>query len=561
MKEDDQAEKPTNSFDIRAVSIMNTAKNAEHIVTPQDFTILQQDNVRHSVGEVAELHNATARKPSDLVSFRASRLALHETIVEFSTTASFKNEEAMQQSVREIYGNMKMDGRLDDIDQRLNTEALDFRQTTYESIEGKENDLRDLSAAIQNKHTLSAEQQQLWDVSSPELQKALTDVASDYKPGDHKTDMTYIDLISDYAADQRYSTLAASEVRETVKDEVSNYVSTHHIKPLTSHPLEERHSVMVAGGQSSGKGSSVAYFQYKAEQEGRDWNDQVKINSDSYKSLLVNQNSPQGGTYYSQLTQDEAGAIHGKIQDRVKEKILEGRAPNVFADQVFAGEDKINLAAGGKLDITVVSLPIEKALDRSFSRGEGTGRFEHAEGMLKLHKASTEQLVNVVRKNSGNSAITLAVVDNDVSFGEQPTVVTTFDLKNKVMTIHDEEKWKSFLKKTDINISATSNDDLYHGSSNTINDAVAAFHNIEGLQVVTAERRNTPSRQELSETLGFPEGRWTEEQRVKGKEISESSIAIAQKSTITALSPASANIRTGPEKTVSNQQKQEGREL
>ena len=96
---------------------------------------------------------------------------------------------------------------------------------------------------------------------------------------------------------------------------------------------------MVNGGPASGKGTSVANIMASAADVGIDWKNVAKINTDSYKPLLLEPGSVKP-ELYSQLAQEEAATVDQLIQKRLIIRAENKQAPHTYIDQVFPGTDK-----------------------------------------------------------------------------------------------------------------------------------------------------------------------------------------------------------------------------
>jgi hypothetical protein len=264
----------------------------------------------------------------------------------------------------------------------------------------------------------------------------------------HITDVFFTE-----AANKKISILVQNKIEENKR-----------LTPLSIPEPTDRLTLMVAGGQASGKGSSVARIKLSAKQAGVEWDNIVKINTDSYKSLLLEPGTVRP-ELYSQLAQEEASIIHQKIQGRLSQMAEEGKAPHVFVDQVFAGKDKIDfgLLNGGKVRGIIVSTEVSDAIERSYSRGveDGErGRYENTQGILRCHKLMTAQLPGVLAQYN-NRDVSFLLVDNNVPKGQQAQDVMSIDLLTGEIKIFSSEMLERFIKKEKININAKSQDTLY----------------------------------------------------------------------------------------------------
>ncbi|MFM9834849.1 MAG: zeta toxin family protein, partial [Methylophilaceae bacterium] len=229
-----------------------------------------------------------------------------------------------------------------------------------------------------------------------------------------------------------------------------------------------RITAMVAGGQASGKGSSVRILEKEIESRGINWLDFVRINTDSYKPLVLRPGSVDK-FQYSQLTQTEASIIHQKLFSKLCLMAQNDKAPHVLVDQVFVGEDKLEYAKinSGQAIVAVVSTEVTTAIERAFQRGMGAnppelGRFEDTESILRCHKRVAEQLPHILAKFVGSNA-TARILDNNVIFGAAPDCAAMIFLgaDDKRIVVLSKNAMKDFLRKLFINEKARGVAEVY----------------------------------------------------------------------------------------------------
>jgi uncharacterized ubiquitin-like protein YukD len=288
-----------------------------------------------------------------------------------------------------------------------------------------------------------------------EYAKAVQTVGSERNPGN----------LANIKAE--YESKVLSSIQRMARDRVEE-IQIQHPKLAIEAPYSfERETLMVAGGQASGKGTSVGLL---ADKMGDKWEHTVRINTDSYKPLVLAPDN-LAPEIYSQLAQQEASLIHGKLQTRLGELEQQGKCPHVLVDQVFLGSDKLDLAikSSGKSEIIAVSTKVETAIARSFGRGAETGRYEDTKGILRCHKFSTEQMMTTLAGYDGED-VNFTLVDNNVPKGDTPIRCMSVDLKDQTIVIHNEARMREYLKKLNININATGEDNLYGNAALSLKD-------------------------------------------------------------------------------------------
>lgn len=341
---------------------------------------------------------------ASLITFKPQRLLLHELIVEFSLQVPFSTEEEFQQCVISQYLATLVAFK-DQLEQLAN---IDYK-----------------SDKIQNVNELK------------EFQKI-------------------------------YLSKVVPTIYEIASLIIKNYLCEKNITPISIPEPAKRITAMVAGGQASGKGSSVSILKRELEQNGIHWKNVVKINTDSYKPLVL-----EPGTvdkfHYSQLAQTEASIIHQKLFSRLNLLAESNKAPHVMIDQVFVGEDKLkySLFNNGQAVVAIVSTEVITAIERAFQRGMDAkppehGRFEDTKNILSCHKSFAEQLPSTLAKFIDTNT-KVEIIDNNASSGTAPDCAAMIYLgkEDKRIVILNKECMKSFIKKLHINVDAKNSSQVY----------------------------------------------------------------------------------------------------
>jgi|GEM_PF-2484737 len=399
--------------------------------------------VYRNAQELAEIHSiAPHRPPKEFVSFRPERLALHETIVSLYTTVKLEDEKATQNAVATIHARVL---------KNLNSLHLEPLRNEIEAS-NKKLIKQYLKGQDIGSETDGAKIKQICD----QIKALPEDIFGKYKEG-----FTAMDAMEARATDALFTEQAMTKIKELVQSTLQEQIDSQQLEAFDIPASNERLTLMVSGGQASGKGSSVAQLKYLATQEDIAWNNTAKINTDSYKSLLL-EAADVKPILYSQLAQEEASLISQKINNRINQLALENKAPHAFIDQVFLGADQINtgLVGDGKVRGIIVSTEVGDAVERSFGRGQKEGRYENTQVILNCHKNMAIQVPTTLAKYAGQD-VAFKIVDNNVPPGTQPTDVAEIDVKNKTIVIHSEPHLERFSKKSQINTAAKENSQLY----------------------------------------------------------------------------------------------------
>lgn len=414
------------------------------------YTVLDTQRVAYrDAQELAEIHSLDKKVlPKEYVAFRPERLALHETIVAVSTQLQLTDERQMQSVSRKVYESVRRELS------ELNLEQLRSEITADTT--------RLVDAYLQGE-----------DISQQRNGKQVADLCEKAKEatfGEFKAEYKLKDAVIARVTDLQFTEQATQRIQPLVQKHLPQDIARLEIPEPG-----KRLTLMVAGGQASGKGSSVARLQSAADEEGIRWANVVKINTDSYKPLLLSPEEvrPQ---LYSQLSQEEASLVNGKIQQRLNQMAEAKQAPHTFVDQVFVGADRIQygLKEGGRVYGYVVSTDVHDAIQRAYARGEEEGRFEDTKGILRLHRGMTTQMPTTLAQFAGRD-VNFRLVDNNVTRGEAPRPVMDVDLLHRAVTVHSQAMLDRFVAKTRINLDATSAENLYETSATANNDYLAPF--------------------------------------------------------------------------------------
>jgi len=469
---------------VSILTALNTSTPASEVAKLQ-YSVLDTRHVYHDAKELSEIQRLESGAPKFSVAFRPERLALHEVIVAVSTGIKLDNEEAMRTAVTDVHQEVMSklsDFSFDDIRASQKAEIIGV----YDAIKSG---TLDSSPLNKSKHVTKV--------------KELIAKADGKVFGEFKEDFSAKDAIIARATDLAFTDEVNIINQQVVASVIAGKVEKSKYKQINIPEQSERLTLFVAGGQASGKGSSVARMQASLSDSGEDWQDFAKVNTDSFKSLILEPGTVEPHLY-SQLAQEEASLIHGKVSDRITLLAKSGRAPHVFVDQVFVGKDKIEqgLIGGGKVRGIIVSTDVGDALSRSFERGKedgAKGRYEHTEGILACHRNMTAQVPTTLALFIG-SDVKVDIVDNNVEYGKQAEDVATIDLHSSTVKIVDKAKLSRFAEKVHINVAADTLDELYNPHDETpaidyLKELIVAGCRLVG----QAEVADTAMRDELEE--------------------------------------------------------------
>ncbi len=407
------------------------------------YTILESEYVYRNAEELAELHSCDPSKlVNSYVAFKPARLALHEAIVAVVTTVQVEAEAEMQTIVARVHQSV-----LDTLD----TLGLDMERNDI-----KEKVTRSVDAYLLNPDTPQSIENKLIVDRCIQV-RSRTD---GYVFGQYKAGYTERDAMIALATDSLFSTIATERIKAVVTAKIKEDPA---IQRITIPEQSKRTTLLVTGGISSGKGSSVSTMKFSAEREGVSWRNIAKINGDSLKPLLLEPNTGKvKPELYSQLAQEEASLLTKiKIKGALRDMIRNEKAPHMFFDQTRIEDDaKWGIEHGGQVIGLIVSTDIERAIPWASARGIETGRYEATQNIINNHKAVAEELMTVFVPLAGQLA-QFTLVDNNVPRGTNPIVVMTVDTTHRSIVVLDEAKLGEFTKKCNINPGAINAEQLY----------------------------------------------------------------------------------------------------
>lgn len=252
-------------------------------------------------------------------------------------------------------------------------------------------------------------------------------------------------------------------VTEIVKDHCAGKIT---LEELPKRSKNERRCFMVNGGVASGKGSAISLMRKQAKEGGVDLSDALVINTDSFKLMLLDPAELDGDEkpFYSVLTHDEASVIRAKVMSTYRSLLDQDHAPHLFVDQVYTGNDIVDMMAGSDqagLDVTLVQISVGDSFKMSFSRGEATGRFENRGTVIGTHKRVPDQLLATLRFAIEHKKVNMRIRIVKNTGPGQTAPVGFFDLQKKEGEISDLEALRAFFEKTQLNPNARTFDELY----------------------------------------------------------------------------------------------------
>lgn len=405
-----------------------------------------------------------------VLSLSPERLALHETIVAMSLNLKFQSEDDFVEKFEKIYKEAVLP-KIEDKKHYFDA-ANDLRRKKIEesakayfgkdkpaasdihfksdfdyynerftkNLESYKQKLEEMKKQSQNERPSRKDREAIID-----LQKTV-DFMTENK------ERIIVDLVA--------NTVTLRENKRIVEEIISGkggVFSSSYIDQfdkLTQHNQETRQAFLIVGGAASGKGGATA----AVKKEQKDPCDVLEINPDLYKKLLLPyEDVGPHIEYHAAITHAESSIVFDTIAERWQDMARAGNAPNILMDVVRAGKWQLDVLSTGNTQISVSTpmLPVEIALERSYQRGQKTGRYVPTKELITGHK---EQVFS--NKNAMKRKIRYRFYDTNVKLGETAPLITEYNPQKAMMIVTDMHVMWDYFSKGELNPEARSKDDL-----------------------------------------------------------------------------------------------------
>ncbi len=263
-----------------------------------------------------------------------------------------------------------------------------------------------------------------------------------------------------------YTQRVQAFIQPSVKAHISELCRLKKLEQLNPVEKSDGVAIFTTGGVASGKGSCLKNISETLKERhprAIEWDEIVHHNADRLKPFLLNPKVDP--LKYSQYTYEEALLIKERVMKIIEQEgEVSGRFPHLLHDQTKLKGEELKEASKryGEMIITAVSTDAASAIERAYSRGEATTRFEHTEGLLGSHQAVPGEFIKALNQDEliGQGQIGVVMYDNN-SPSRQLTIFASIDMQNKQLIIYDDECMQAWIKKENINPKAKSEDELY----------------------------------------------------------------------------------------------------
>ncbi|MCS5711954.1 zeta toxin family protein [Candidatus Berkiella aquae] len=272
-----------------------------------------------------------------------------------------------------------------------------------------------------------------------------------------------------------YNDLMNETVAKIVEEVGNQIIDENNYPRMALVAGKDRHTFMIVGAPACGKGSGVLKAANVVKQNGFEWRNVCKINTDDHRHI-VSQGFKLGedARNYAQLNNLEAMMISRIATKRYEQKVKNGEAPHLLLDTVLPtmGKFKLCLQNNAQMHLYVVSAPVDVSINRMMLRGQKTERYVSSTFLIESHKyVSADFIENIAKLSQEGENIDFVILDTDVPFGTDPLVVMCGDSRRKVIEVVDQQKVAYFYGKKNINTQGRSMKELYTDlDGNVINE-------------------------------------------------------------------------------------------
>jgi adenylate kinase family enzyme len=485
-----------------------------NIESNEQFSILKY-TIRQT-NEITEIANALgAEHVVHLLTLTPRRLAYYETIACIETEVKQYNSSDLSAIVQDVYKNhiiplLKSTNQPSEktlekvIFERIHNNiqtSLEQALAVFLKFNVANNDIPDIKSLNEKQRYYLREIKETYNKVKIRIDNGL------YTPGEHSFTDNHLSIVQKIVYDKFYNQKMREEIEQLIQPYISNiidskqvYYPKHTINgntvPLRRLSLQtgsDRHTFMIIGAPASGKGTVFGMSIIDAENLGIEESNIVKVNTDSYRSLVSNPKELGPNTInHASFNHEESYLISKNIYRHLNKKVLSNEgAPHILIDTVYPTQEKINLATldGGKLHLNCVTIPVETSIKWAAERGRKTGRFIDTTLLRRAHKDISTDLHNILIANK-DSNIEYTIVDNNVPRGKIPILIEEGNFKAKNIKIWDYKRSKEFLEKKDLNQNLTT--DLVLASSNRTLSSLSSITKLQQAGLNVEYDKNIP---------------------------------------------------------------------
>ena len=421
----------------------------QSIALDYESTTYNIQNVSRDQQDIDLLREATGERPENVVVFRPMRMALHEVIAASVTKISMEFPTEFIQKRILGPGNlfevhivpkiMPFENSFDN-DKKIIEQYVDYILDDHFYVDNPNMEIRNEIEVL--KELVLDKANEMLDL--PRIVDARK---------------VFLYLITDEILRQRYLGFVKGVVDEIFR----HYLVANPDLALPLKKDSERLAWMTVGGPASGKSSLDNLIVHEFKKFLGNNHSICQINSDHYKALLLPK-LPDDFEHGSR-TYWESGQVRRRIMDRLRIMIEHDRlAPDYWVSTMIPSDERMRVvgSGGAKVNVYVVTCPVEGengALHRALLRAKQEGhedyqRFMSYKDILTNHKLASELLPRAL-SSAGRD---LRLFNTET----RPNVlIASMDSYNRELKVFDPKAFIDFVKKSLINLKATSDEMIY----------------------------------------------------------------------------------------------------
>ncbi|MFI3241331.1 MAG: zeta toxin family protein [Alphaproteobacteria bacterium] len=475
--------------------------NTANVELPEGLYITMFDEKNHTSDLTSEQikteYERNAKAIGEYVlSLSPERLALHETIVAISTNLKVQSEDNFVDTFHKIYNEevlpmIESKKTLFAAKQKMIKTDVESQASIYFDKNSSEN------------CTMGEDFSKYLDKYNKNLSKYKEELAileektKEERPSrDERAKIKELKEITSFMEDNKEriivdivinaKTLEAnsSTIKNLISGEKGLFNSEYmdNFDKLTQHSAEDRKAYLVVGGAASGKGSVTT----NAKNSQDDPQDLLELNPDLYKKLLLSFDVlGENRELHGSLTHAESSIVFDMIAERWQNNAENGSATNILMDVARAGSWQLDVLSSGGTEINANTpvLPIATALERSYRRGEQTGRFMPTMELIQGHKEQLDLNLNAMKKG-----VSYKFYDTNVNFGDPTPLIAEYNPKTEEMKISDMNAMYDYFSKGKLNPNARSIETLSSATPKSTSQAMIEHAEIMDIKMFNKDK-------------------------------------------------------------------------